>query len=255
MANCNETYSYSKFKMYIFNDIKKTYEKSIINEEVLIINHDCYEISILLKDSYESYCFLGDYRIYFEHLLTNIEEHINKHKFRLNPDRIYPMIKSKDFGKNETFPFIRDNLFLDLDVLYVQDMGEMYRYISDNDILENEGIRLSAYNNLKKISNTLIEIDMDIYMYKFESDFNSSMILKEDEMKRIINKVGNKFLMAIPNGITLILAADYLNNYSVISRLIREEEYKNKISDKIYRCINGIWTYADTQPIMINADI
>lgn len=252
MERCYEPYAYNKFKIKLLNDIQNIYADACIEKEDLVIKLAYYEVTISLKDGYDLYSVIQDYNSYLRNLLENINEYLNEHKFKIEPKQIFPLVRSKNFGLNEGFA--RDNLFLDLDILYVQDMGEMYRYIYSKEMDKFKNIKEYAFNNLSKITNGLIEIDMNIYMYKFANDFNASMLLLGDEFDKIVEKVGDRFLMSVPNSMMLTIATDNPINYDILSKLINEQENEDKtnmITDRIYRYNNGVWSYANAQLLSV----
>ena len=48
----------------------------------------------------------------------------------------------------ENAEFVRENLFLDLDVLYAMDMGETYRFILKSDNYDFTKLNQNAFDNL-----------------------------------------------------------------------------------------------------------
>jgi uncharacterized protein YtpQ (UPF0354 family) len=141
---------------------------------------------------------------------NNIDNYKNAHKFKLNYEDIYPTIRSNLFGNDEKFPFYRKCLDfnIDLDILFLQDMGETFRFLSVEQTKNKERIiEEKAYANLDKTVNPLVQVDagIDIYSYKFLTDFNAARILLNNEINYINKVLGYSFVMAIPSTTTVFL--------------------------------------------------
>lgn len=241
---------YNNFKLRFYNDVLSIYPNAELDNNTIIIVCEYLEISISLHDAYSTFEMLGEYNVTLMKFLKNIEHYKNEHKFKINYDCIYPTIRSKTFGKGEKFPFFRYDFFLDLDVLYIQDMGEMFRFLSEDDVAQDEDkIKQMAIGNLEKTLNPLVQIEkgVDVYTYKYLTDFNSTRILLDSEINRVKKILGNSFLVAIPNTTNIFFSKDNASYQGLIENLIKIDPGEYKISTNIYRYNNGLWTCVNSE--------
>ena len=143
--------------------------------------------------------------------------------------------------------FYRKPLFADIDLLYVTDEGEIFRFILDSDDFDKEKLEESAMENLNKITNILSRLDnsLDIYALRYTSDYGATMILNNSIIKQIHKVIGQDYLFCIPSSTTLIVARNHKPYIDIIKLLILADNDPNKISNAIYCCNHGIYSIVD----------
>lgn len=242
--------NYSNFKIRFYNDILLTYPNAQLDNNTITITSGHLEISISLSEAYSVLELTCDYNITIERFLKNIADYKNKHKFKIDYNCIYPSIRSKKFGIEEKFPFFREDFFLDLDIMYIQDMGEMFKFLSESDVSRDQDkIKEMALGNLEKTLNPLVQIEpgVDVYAYRFLTDFNAARIILDSEINKVIKTLGDSFIVAIPNTTTIFFAKDNTAYYNLLCNLLEVDSGDHIISDNIYRYNNGTWTLANTE--------
>jgi hypothetical protein len=179
--------SFSQFKILFYNDIKKMYNKSELDGEVIKIDYDNFEIVVSLMEAYEEYESINDYDNLLSSYIMNISDYRDQYMFKLDYTSIYPVLKNNSFGINEKYRFYKTQFALNLNIYLVQDMGKMYKYLSVEDIDNNKDVEETAYQNLSKIANPLIQLSQGIFSYKFANDLKhhfSSYLMKGREYKK-----------------------------------------------------------------------
>jgi uncharacterized protein YtpQ (UPF0354 family) len=153
-----------------------------------------------------------------------------------------------DFGKGENgIQFYREQAFTDIDVLYVSDMGETFRFILQTDDVDFYKMKMAAWENLNKMANPLVKLDktLDIFCPKYSTDYNSTLLLSTALQNQIHKKIGKDYLFAIPSSTTLIVARYRPEYIKIIESLIMIDKDPSKVSGKVYRCKNGIFDIVD----------
>jgi uncharacterized protein YtpQ (UPF0354 family) len=183
--------------------------------------------------------------------LKNIEENLDKLIFKINYDKVYPMIKKWDFGVDVDTKFYKEHFMLDLYTFYVQDMGETFRFISQDDITDINLLKSRTRENLLNIGNSIVKLDADCTVYTFKNitDLTSSFFLLKDIQNEIIKKVGTRYLFTISSDCTVLISKDYPEYIDMLQALMLRDPGVHKISDKVYRYNNGRYEYADKNSI------
>ena len=190
-------------------------------------------------------CQKVGYKKNLQNYIKIISDILNCYKFKLNLNNTFPFIKSKDFGVDTNHNFIKEDLFCNLSLFYVVDMGEVFRFVLYDD-LENANIDLKvlkneSMKNLNKIINLLSRLDdkHHIYSLRFNSDFGATLFLTEHIQQQIRKKIGKDIIFCMPSCNSFICTSydeRTLNtNLYILRQLINEDEDINKISEKIYR--------------------
>lgn len=241
--------NFASFQNKFINDIQLEFPNSSVSENNIEINTDTQVVYIPLNAVYEDYKNHGQYKKTLNEYIRTTKDLLNQYKFDLNYDIIFPIIKTHDFAENEPANFHRKNLFLDLDLLYVSDMGEMFRFITTGDLNDNELLHNKALNNLNKLANKLVPIhdNLEIYTLAFNCDLAPSMLLNDTVFKQIIKSVGTTFLFSVPTSSTLLIAKDYPGYVNILKELITTDTDPYKVSDRIYRYKHGDYEFADIE--------
>jgi hypothetical protein len=175
-------------------------------------------------------------------------EILNQYKFKVDYNNVYPLLKSRDFGKGEKdLGFYREQAFADIDTFYVSDEGEIFRFILNSDDVDFDKMKKAALENLNKIANPLVKLDktLDVFCLKYFTDYNSTLLFSATLQKQIYKKVGQDYFFAIPSATTLLVAKLRHEYIKIIESLIMMDNDPNRISGKVYRCKNGLFDIID----------
>ena len=156
----------------------------------------------------------------------------------------YPILKRHDFGMNSKVQFYREKAFLDIDVLYVSDMGETFRFFTIDDDVEFSLLKKKAIENINRITAALVPLDdgLQAYTLRYTTDYASSLLLSETMNKQIQRKIGDDILIAIPSNSFFLVAEFNYHNQGLLEYLIKYDADPNKVSNAVYRRKNGIYT-------------
>ena len=150
-----------------------------IQGKYVIVESKPNSVSVPISSIYGEYQENKDYGKTLTSYINIINDILNQYKFKINYNNIYPMLKSKDFGKGEKdLGFYRENEFADIDTLYVTDEGEVFRFVLDSDDVDFEKVKKRAWENLNKMVNPLVKLDkaLDVFCLKFSTDYNSTLV-------------------------------------------------------------------------------
>ncbi|SHH83181.1 Protein of unknown function [Caloranaerobacter azorensis DSM 13643] len=242
-----------QFKLKLLNDIKKVYENAELNKELITFEFGTLEIIVDTKDMYKLYGeSKNNYNTVKKHCLNVIKEIIEEKRFKVNYNKVFPLLKNKNFGLDKEIGFIREEFTDDLDILYAVDMGDIYRFVTKHDNVDIELLKKSAINNINKIYNVLVKLDeeLPIYTLGFTTNVGSSMILSENFIKQINKKVGKSFLFAIPYDGTLVVAENNDKYIDYLNELIKMIPEIDKISNSVYKYKDGKIEYAVKRRIL-----
>jgi uncharacterized protein YtpQ (UPF0354 family) len=205
-------------------------------------------MSIPISSMYREYQEVKDYKKTLKLYVDIINDILNQYKFKIDYKSVYPFLKSRDFGKGENdIQFYREQAFTDIDVLYVSDMGETFRFILQTDDVDFYKMKMAAWENLNKMANPLVKLDktLDVFCPKYSTDYNSTLLLSTALQNQIHKKIGKDYLFAIPSSTTLIVARYRPEYISIIEVMIMAiDKDTNRSQDKVYRCKNGIFDIA-----------
>ena len=236
------------FSRKIIFDLNKTFPKARLQGKYVVVESDPNSVSIPASSIYREYQEVKDYRKTLKLYVDIINDILNQYKFKIDYSSVYPFLKSMDFGKGENdIQFYREQAFTDIDILYVSDMGETFRFILQTDDVDFEKVKKRAWENLNKMANPLVKLDktFEIFCLKYSTDYNSTLLLSTALQNQICKKIGRDYLFAIPSSTTLIVAKLRHEYIKIIESLIRIDNDSNKVSDKVYRCKNGIFDIVD----------
>jgi len=243
---------YDKFKIKFYNEIKKRYSNAMLEKEELAIQRSNVEASIRLTHVYDEYKTLKDFKIMVEKYLEIINSEFERVKFKVDYNMVYPLIKSKGFGKDESAEFVRESLFLDLDILYAVDCGETIRFIMKNDDYDFEKLKENALKNLNFLFSGMrrLDNDLEIYSVPFFSDYSASFILLEKMKKLAERKVGKNYFFTVSSSSSLFVAK-YNNIYlDILKEFINVDPDPHKVSDHIYLYRNGKVDFAEKNNLL-----
>lgn len=240
--------TFADFSSKIIFDLNKTFPKARLQGKYVVVESDPNSVSILVSSIYREYQEVKDYRKTLKLYVGIINDILNQYKFKIDYNSVYPFLKSRDFGKGENdIQFYREQAFADIDILYVSDMGETFRFILQTDDVDFYKMKRAAWENLNKMTNPLVKVDkvLDVFCLKYSTDYNSTLLLSSALQNQICKKIGREYLFAIPSSTTLIIAKFRPEYISIIKSLIAIDTDPNKISDKVYRCKDGVFDIID----------
>ena len=232
------------FSRKIIFDLNKTFPIARIQGKYVIVESKPNCVSVPISSIYGEYQETKDYKKTLASYIKIINDILSQYKFKIDYNNVYPLLKSRDFGKGEKdLGFYREHAFADIDTLYVTDEGELFRFLLYSDDVDFELVKKSAWENLNKMRNPLVKLDkaLEIYTLKFRTDYNSTLLLSTALQNQISKKIGGDYLFAIPSATTLIVAKLRHEYIKIIESLIMIDNNPNKVSDKIYRFKNGIF--------------
>lgn len=243
-------YSKKELKKFLLEKFNGKFDcVEITKEDVLIIKQENFEVSMEFGKIYEEYTLVDDIEVFIVRYINMIKNAI-RNSVKINISNVYPTIRHQSFSVNEkNIKFLREKFALDLDILYIEDNEDSFKFIMENEQITGEEVKERAFNNLNKITNVLAKLDksMDIYSFKFNNDNCAGLLLNENVRSQIRKKVGNRFLFTISSPTSLVVAKDRIEYVDIMQRLILHDPDKNSVSIRVYRCCfkDGTYEYAD----------
>lgn len=232
----------------IILDLNKYFSEVSLDGNYMLVKSGPASMSIPISSMYREYQEVKDYKKTLKLYVGIINDILNQYKFKIDYKSVYPFLKSRDFGKGENdIQFYREQAFTDIDILYVSDMGETFRFILQTDDVDFYKMKMAAWENLNKMANPLVKLDkkLDIFCPKYSTDYNSTLLLSTALQNQIHKKIGKDYLFAIPSSTTLIVARYRPEYIKIIESLIMIDKDPNVISDKVYQYKNGIFDIVD----------
>ena len=240
--------TFADFTNKIISDLNKRFSEAILEGNYILVKSGPASMSIPISSMYREYQEVKDYKKTLKLYVGIINDILNQYKFKIDYKSVYPFLKSRDFGKGENdIQFYREQAFTDIDVLYVSDMGETFRFILQTDDVDFDKMKKAAWENLNKMANPLVKLDktLDVFCLKYSTDYNSTLLLSTALQNQIHKKIGKDYLFAIPSSTTLIVARYRPEYIKIIESLIMIDKDPSKVSGKVYRCKNGIFDIVD----------
>jgi len=226
----------------IILDLNKYFSEVSLDGNYMLVKSGPASMSIPISSMYREYQEVKDYRKTLKLYVDIINDILNQYKFKIDYNSVYPFLKSMDFGKGENgIQFYREQAFTDIDVLYVSDMGETFRFILQTDDVDFDKMKKAAWENLNKMANPLVKLDktLDVFCLKYSTDYNSTLLLSTALQNQIHKKIGKDYLFAIPSSTTLIVSRYRPEYISIIKSLMAIDTDTNRISDKVYQYKDG----------------
>jgi hypothetical protein len=231
-----------EFTEKILYDFKKVFPEVKVGENLIHLGSGVTYVELPLGSMYREYQ-MTDYCNTKELYVKIASEILNKYKFKVDYANAYPILKRHDFGINSKVQFYREKAFLDIDVLYVSDMGETFRFFTIDDDVEFSLLKKKAIENINRITAALVPLDdgLQAYTLRYTTDYASSLLLSKVFNKQIQIKVGDDILIAVPGNSSIFIAKFSYYNQELLKYLIETDSDANKVSDSVYRRKNGIY--------------
>lgn len=236
------------------NDLRNSFDTVKFKDETIYITHKGFDIH-LPNDLYLEYIRDGNYDellSMYNHLIKN---QILEQQHKIDTNKILPTIRKKNFAGRNDKMFIKKELGADLYKYYVEDMGEVWRYITHMDLEKNDlkfsEIEEYAQNNINKFSNILVPLDEElrIYMLKFENSIGSNIFFNtqiQQQIKKISNKRGA--VLAFPNETTFLVCSNNSVYQDALSEIVEfATGIEKTISKRIYKFKDGKLSFIDNK--------
>ncbi|MBC8587606.1 DUF1444 family protein [Paratissierella segnis] len=230
-----------EFTEKITRDFKMEFPEVEVKEKYIRIGTEVAHVELPISSMYKEYQVTG-YDNIKKLYIKVANEVLNQYKFKIDYNNVYPLLKSRNFGKGEKdLRFCREQAFTDIDTLYVSDEGEVFRFVLESDDVDFDKIKKRAWENLNKLSNILVRLDdtLNIFCLRYSTDYNASFLLSDSLQKQIKRKVGQDYLFAIPSSTALVVAKYQPEYIKIMESLIMVDKDPNKISDKVYQYKDG----------------
>jgi uncharacterized protein YtpQ (UPF0354 family) len=236
------------------NDLRNSFNTVKIENGNIYINHKGFDIH-LPNDLYLEYMRDGNYGELLSMYTDLIKNQIMQQCHKIDIDRILPVIRKKNFAGRNDKMFIKKEIGADLYKYYVEDMGEVWRYITHQDAMNNDleisQIEEYAQNNINKFSNILVPLDEElrIHMLKFENSIGSNIFFNTQIQKHIKN-ISNKkdALIAFPNETTFLVCSNNSVYQDALSEIVEfDPGIEKTISKRIYKIEDGKLSFADNK--------
>ena len=230
------------FSRKIIYDLNKTFPKTSLQGKYVVVESDPNSVSIPASSIYREYQETKDYRKTLASYIRIISDILSQYKFKIDYTNVYPLLKSRDFGKEDkNLGFYREQAFADIDIFYASDIGEVFRFILNSDDVDFDKMKKAAWENLNKLSNILVRLDgtLNLFCLRYNTDYNASFLLSESIQKQILKKVGQDYLFAIPSSTALVVAKYQPEYIKIMESLIMVDKDPNKVSDKVYQYKDG----------------
>jgi uncharacterized protein YtpQ (UPF0354 family) len=235
-----------EFVQNISEDFKKVFPEVRVEDRFIRLGTGVTHVELPINSMYKEYQ-VTDYESIKKLYIKVSNEILNQYKFKVDYNNVYPLLKSREFGKGEKeLGFYREQAFADIDIFYASDIGEVFRFILNSDDVDFDKMKKAAWENLNKMANPLVKLDktLDVFCLKYSTDYNSTLLLSTALQNQIHKKIGKDYLFAIPSSTTLIVARYRPEYISIIKSLMAIDTDTNRISDKVYQYKNGIFDIA-----------
>ena len=230
-----------EFIQNISEDFKKVFPEVRVEEKFIRLGTEVTHVELPINSMYKEYQ-VTDYESIKKLYIKVSNEILNQYKFKVDYNNVYPLLKSREFGKGEKdLGFYREQAFADIDIFYASDIGEVFRFILNSDDVDFDKMKKAAWENLNKMANPLVKLDktLDVFCLKYSTDYNSTLLLSTALQNQIHKKIGKDYLFAIPSSTTLIVARYRPEYIKIIESLIMIDKDPNVISDKVYQYKDG----------------
>lgn len=231
-----------EFVQNISEDFKKVFPEVRVEDRFIRLGTEVTHVELPINSMYKEYQ-VTDYESIKKLYIKISKEILNQYKFKVDYNNVYPILKHTDFGNNAKIQFYRKRAFEDLDVLYVADMTDVFRFFTIDDDVDFNLLEQKAIENISKMTAALVPLnkDMQVYTLRYSTDYASSLLLSEALNKQIQRKIGDDILIAIPSNSFFLVAKFSYCNQQLLKYLVETDTDPNKVSNAVYRRKNGIY--------------
>lgn len=231
-----------EFIQNISEDFKKAFPEVRVEEKFIRLGTEVTHVELPINSMYKEYQ-VTDYESIKKLYIKVANEILNEYKFKVDYNNVYPILKHTDFSNNTKIQFYKKRAFEDLDVLYVADMADVFRFFTVDDDVNFNLLEQKAMENINKMTAALVPLDkgVQVYTLRYTTDYASSLLLSEAMNKQIQRKVGDDILIAIPSNSFFLAAKFSYYNQELLKYLIETDTDPNKVSNAVYRRKEGIY--------------
>lgn len=134
-----------EFIQNISEDFKKVFPEVKVEDKFIHLGTELTHVELPINSMYKEYQ-VTDYESIKKLYIKVSNEILNQYKFEVDYNNVYPLLKSRDFGKGEKdLGFYREQVFADIDTFYVSDEGEIFRFILNSDDVDFEKVKKRAW--------------------------------------------------------------------------------------------------------------
>ena len=158
-----------EFTEKILHDFKKVFPEVKKEEKFIRLGTGVTHVELPINSMYKEYQ-VTDYESIKKLYIKVSNEILNQYKFKVDYNNVYPLLKSREFGKGEKdLGFYREQAFADIDIFYASDIGEVFRFILNSDDVDFDKMKKAAWENLNKMANPLVKLDktLDVFCLKY----------------------------------------------------------------------------------------
>lgn len=238
----------NKLGLRLYTDVRKEFPQTTIENDLITVRVDDVEIKISLNSLLAE---IKNKNVSYKEVLNNykemIREMVKEDDFKVDYHKLYPVLRSSNFGLKEPIGFYRKKLFLDLDLLYVTDYSSVIRFLTIEDNFIGKRVYEAAMFNINRISNKLKKLHplFEVYTTMYDNDYNCGLVFNYNFVKQIKKTVGSNYLIAIPSSSTILIARDLEENIGILQELMKNDNDPNFVSGHVYRFKDGEYSYAD----------
>ena len=235
-------FTVQEFAGKVMEDFMKEFPEVELGEKYIRIGTGITHVELPIASMYKEYQATG-YDNIKKLYIKVANEVLNQYKFKIDYNNVYPLLKHTGFSSNSKIEFYKKRAFEDLDVLYVADMADVFRFFTVDDDVDFNLLEQKAMKNINRMTAALVPLDkgLQVYTLRYTTDYASSLLLSETMNKQIQRKVGDDILIAVPSNSFFIVAEFKYYNERLIEYLIKYDTDPNKVSDGVYRRKDGIY--------------
>lgn len=240
--------SQEQFYIRFFTDMQVAYNITLAENGICQFSRktsDIVHIDFYSKDYlYQQYQAFNSYNDFKKNIIETLEEVMNVYQFHIIEANVMPLVKERRFNVPD-IDLIRDEVKnTDLDILFVQDTGSVYKFISEEDLerddIDVEELKKRAWSNLNKIVMPLLNLEEDVYSI-CGFDNAATLVFSRSTQQRIENKLKTKdWIFSIPSSSNLLTARFSHFNVGLLQNIQKVDNDFNKISNTIYRMKDGV---------------
>ncbi len=236
-----------QFCLKFFTDMQEAYNITFAENGICQFSHktsDIVHIDFFSKDYiFEEYQMFNSYNDFKQNFVETLESVMGKYQFHIIEGNTMPIVKMRNFSV-PGINFIRERIEnTELDILFVQDVGSVYKFISADDLkrdnIDAEELKKQAWSNLNKVVMPLLKIEEGAF-YICGFDNVATLVFVKSTQQRIEEKLKTKdWIFSIPSSSNLFVAKFSYFNVGLLKSLQEASDF-NKITNKIFRIKDGI---------------
>lgn len=179
------------------------------------------QIEININSLYKKYMLENKYAEIFKDELKIIKDTMKNEEIDL--ESIYPLIKHASC-RNQYNKNIYKNIFLDLDVYYVIDKGDRWKYVPVACKYDADTLHEHEIENISKKKIALDNVDYyhEIYSFNTEDSTGISSFLSDSIQLEVLSKLGKDFLLIVPENHAILLTPYRLDIVSTFKNICDE---------------------------------